>query len=79
VVLIILTILILGPLVFVGSCVPAGLVLGSAFALLHSQIIMIYVPFAIIIGILLAIFVCYLIIKKILKSNSKTNVNNTSN
>lgn len=59
--LIILTIAILGPLVFVGACFP----LGYGAAMLGSMNFGII--FAIIIGLALAIFVVYKVIKKILR------------
>jgi len=70
---IILTILILGPIVFVGSCFPVGLI--SANSIWNGNIYGLY--FAIAIGLILAILVCYFVIKKILKSGNKKNASRT--
>lgn len=58
--LIILTILIVGPLIFVGSCFPLGLL-----ALNNNNTELIG---AIVVGIILAITICTLIIRKIVRS-----------
>lgn len=79
VVLIILTILILGPIVFVGSCFPIGAIsFNNCFESSCSWFYQMLIPAAFIIGIALAIFVCYKVIKKIIKSNSQADVNNTN-
>jgi hypothetical protein len=77
IVLIILTIVILAPIVFVGSCFPIGVwslgrCLESSCSALESSIFY----FAWVIGLALAILVCYLVIKKILKSGNNANQSN---
>jgi hypothetical protein len=67
VILIILTILIVGPLVFLGSCLSASGTFGDA--LYMSGIgYNTTIPLISVLCLALAIFVCYLIIKKIKKS-----------
>lgn len=63
IVLIILTIIILGPIVFVGSCFPIGL-----FTINYNTPSSFGIVLAFGVGILLAVFVVALVIRKILKS-----------
>lgn len=62
IILIILTILIVGPLVFVGACFPIGL-FGYGVDSGEGGTIILYIAF--IIGLALSIFIVYLIIRKI--------------
>jgi len=78
--LIVLTIVILGPIVFVGSCLPLGFMgFGLNFEQSGTEEIVGAILFygAWIIGGALAIFVCYKVIKKI-KNYSKENVASTN-
>jgi len=68
--LIILTILFLGPIVFIGGCFPVGLVaFSSCFESSCSPIIAALGYLAIPVGVILAIWACYATIKKIVNSN----------
>ena len=72
IVLIILTIIILGPIVFVGSCMPLTMVsMDGCFNGSCSPFKILLGTLAFPIGFGLAIFVCYKVIKKITKNNSK--------
>jgi len=67
-ILVLLTIFILGPLIFVGACFPIGLYsfskcMESSCSTFQSALF----PMGIVLGLILAIFVCSLIIKKINK------------
>lgn len=62
VILILLTIFIVGPFVFVGSCFPLGAI-SAIYAIPFVSI-----TGAFVIGIFLAIFVCWIIIKQINKN-----------
>jgi uncharacterized BrkB/YihY/UPF0761 family membrane protein len=78
--LIILTIFILGPIVFVGTCFPLGFLgFGFNFEKNGIDVIVGVILFygAWIIGAAIAIFVCYKVIKKI-KNYSKENVASTN-
>ena len=69
--LIILTILILGPIVFFGSCFPIGFI---GLASMGESFMPISVFFAFLIGISLTIIICRRIIKRISNPNSKLNL-----
>ncbi len=74
VILIILTICILGPLVFVGACFPIGLVsFSSCFESNCSGFQQALFPLAFVIGLALAIFVIVKVIKKINKVENEPN------
>ena len=65
--LIILTILILGPIVFFGSCFPVGIFVAS----MGSSSTSIAILLGLAVGIFLAIFICSKIIKKIESPTTK--------